>query len=224
MSVLAVIVTYKSQHVIGRCLKGLAMGGYPCHLAIWDNGSPDRDSLLREVQLGAGCIRNTWIRMHSENLMFTRACNEAVRRAPFSPHEFVLLLNPDCWGESEGWLADMVKATHELSAGVVGPKLVRQDGVIVHAGGRFVPTSGGWHIGYGSRDGPETFQQPSKAEYVTGACFLVRWALWERLGGLPEKYVHYESDKEFCRAAWEAGSSVWYVPVRLVHLEGKSSL
>lgn len=224
MSVLAVIVTHKSQHVIGRCLQGLAMGGYPYHLAIWDNGSPDRDALLKEIRFDTGCIKSVWIRMHPENLMFTRGCNEAIRRAPLPPREFVLLLNPDCWGESEGWLAAMVKAMGELDAGVVGAKLVRQDGVIVHAGGRFKPTSDGWHVGYGARDGVGVFSEPKKAEYVTGACLLVRWAIWERLGGLPEQYIHYESDKEFCRSVWQAGSSVWYTPVRLIHLEGKSSL
>ena len=59
------------------------------------------------------------------------------------------------------------------------------------------------------------------AHWVSGACLLTRRTLWERLGGLDERYFMYVEDTDYCRRVRQAGAQVAYSACsRVTHFEG----
>jgi len=142
----------------------------------------------------------------------------------------VLLLNSDVLPDRPGWLPDLVEAHDSLpEAGVVGPKLLYDDGSIQHAGLEFRrnPASGGWQLAHafkGLNRGFDRAGERRRVPALSGACMLLERELYEDLGGLSVDYVKggYE-DAELCMRLRDRDLEAWYVPeVELFHLEGRS--
>jgi GT2 family glycosyltransferase len=70
---------------------------------------------------------------------------------------------------------------------------------------------------------PSYYEQPRPVEWVSGACFLVRRAVHEQIGGLDESFFHYSEDMDVCARIWEAGFEIRYVPDALAEHEGGAS-
>ncbi|MGQ9840674.1 MAG: glycosyltransferase family 2 protein [Anaerolineae bacterium] len=63
--------------------------------------------------------------------------------------------------------------------------------------------------------------EPIRADWVSGACLLVRRAAIEQVGGLDEAMFMYFEDNDWCRRMRLAGWQVWYVPtVAITHIGG----
>jgi hypothetical protein len=110
---------------------------------------------------------------------------------------------------------------------MVGAKLIRPDGTIQHAGIIMGLGGHGSHI----FDGSPEYQYGifGTAEYyreymaVTGACMLMRRAIFEQVGGFDETYFIAYSDIELGLAVVNAGYKVIYDPfARVLHHEGAS--
>ncbi len=57
--------------------------------------------------------------------------------------------------------------------------------------------------------------------WVSGAFLMTRRDLWEKLGGLDEKYFMYIEDVDYCKRVREAGYRVVYTPyVEIIHYQG----
>jgi GT2 family glycosyltransferase len=144
--------------------------------------------------------------------------------ATLSEGDVLLFLNDDTEVTDPDWLEEMVRWIGQERVGVVGPKLLREDGRIQHAG--VVVGMGGFagHPFDGCAEGEQTIY--GSAEWyrnynaVTGACLMIRRDLFERLGGFDERFVLCGSDVELCLRVREAGYQVVYTPfARLRHLE-----
>ena len=142
----------------------------------------------------------------------------------------VLLLNSDVLPDRPGWLPDLVAAHDSIpEAGVVGAKLLYDDGSIQHAGLEYRrnPASGGWQLAHAFKGLHRGFDKAAERRPVpalSGACLLLERELFEDLGGLSVDYVKggYE-DAELCMRLQERELEAWYVPeVELFHLEGRS--
>ncbi|UVJ45417.1 glycosyltransferase [Pseudomonas sp. LS1212] len=129
--------------------------------------------------------------------------------------EYLLMLSQDCGVIDGSWLAEMMNHGQRSEVGIVGAKLFNQAGTVEHAGLIF---------GLGGVAGPAfKGEQPNSPGYmhrlsvvqnygaVSGACLLVRKALFDKLGGLDEglqQGVGVEVD--LCLRAHEAGYlTVW---------------
>ena len=67
-------------------------------------------------------------------------------------------------------------------------------------------------------------RQPAEVDWVSGAFFMFKRSVVERIGMLREDFFMYAEDMEFCYRAKKEGFRVWYDPtVDLVHLYGKCS-
>ena len=138
--------------------------------------------------------------------------------------EVVCLLNNDIEVISGDWLHELVSQAVRPGIGAVGAMLYYPDRTIQHAG--VVLGLGGvanhvytgqpvGHPGHGAR---ALVAQNLSA--VTGACLVVRRALYEQLEGLDERLQVAFNDIDFCLRLREAGyRNVWTPFAELAHHE-----
>ncbi|NQU43313.1 glycosyltransferase family 2 protein, partial [bacterium] len=198
-----IIVSLNGEKVIGRALDALLADNYhPFEIIVVDNGSTDSTAEIvrrySEVRLIQSPI----------NLGFAGGNNLGLREAH---GDFLLLLNDDT-EVYPGWLDALARAATEWPrVGIFGCKLLYPDGkTIQHAGARIVANGTSAHIGYKEpNDG--RFDEPLFCDYVTGAAFAIRRDVYERLGGLDEKYfpIYYE-EADYCWQARRIGYGVLY--------------
>ena len=112
----------------------------------------------------------------SRNGGFAVATNQG---ATLAQGERLLLLNSDVLPDRPGWLPDLVAAHESLpQAGVVGPKMLYDDGSIQHAGMEFrrSPLTGGWELAHSFKGLHRGFARANERAAVpalSGACMLI---------------------------------------------------
>ena len=143
--------------------------------------------------------------------------------------EYIILLNNDTQVITPDWIEELLMYGQRADVGVVGCKLYYEDRTIQHAGivlglGAH-RTAGHTHyripeanVGY---MGKLCYAQNVTA--VTGACMMVRKALYEELGGLDEEFAVALNDVDFCLRARQKGLLNIFTPfAELYHYESKS--
>ena len=143
--------------------------------------------------------------------------------------EYVLLLNNDTQVITLDWIEELLMYAQRPDVGAVGAKLYYEDKTIQHAGvviGLGAHRTAG-HTHYRmSRDylgymGRLCYAQNVTA--VTGACLMVRKALYGQLGGLDEDFTVSLNDVDFCLRLREAGYLNVFTPfAELYHFESIS--
>lgn len=149
--------------------------------------------------------------------------------AGFAKGEYLLLLNNDTQIITVNWIEEMMMYGQREDVGVVGAKLYYDDMTIQHAGiviglGAH-RTAGHTHykvnkenVGYMGR---LCYAQDVSA--VTGACMMVKKALYDELGGLSEEFAVALNDVDFCLRVREKELLVVFTPfAELYHFESKS--
>lgn len=149
--------------------------------------------------------------------------------ASFASGEYLLLLNNDTQVISINWMEELLMYAQREDVGAVGAKLYYEDRTIQHAGiviglGAH-RTAGHTHyreartnLGYMGR---LCYAQDVSA--VTGACLMVKRALFEELGGLDESFAIALNDVDFCLRLREKGYlNVWNPYCELYHFESIS--
>ena len=143
--------------------------------------------------------------------------------------DYILLLNNDTEVISVNWMEELLMYAQREDVGAVGAKLYYPDKTIQHAGvvlGLGAHRTAG-HSHYGQhRDnlgymGRLCYAQNVSA--VTGACLLVKKALFEEVGGLDESFVVSLNDVDFCLKLREKGYLNVFTPfAELYHFESMS--
>src|SRR5262249_14645430 len=61
-------------------------------------------------------------------------------------------------------------------------------------------------------------------DWVSGASMMIRWSVFDCIGGFDEAYFLYFEETDFCFRAKRAGIPTWYVPdSRVMHIIGKTT-
>ena len=179
-----------------------------------DDFSDDETQYIGEFVKNAIHVRN------DKNLGFLKNCNNA---AGYARGEFLVFLNNDT-NVGEGWLSAILRAFNSEEVGVVGPKILFEDGSLQEAGGIIWRDGSGWN--YGRSQDPEKpeFNYLKEVDYVSGCCLTIRKSLWEEIGGFDERFVPaYYEDTDICFEARARGYKVIYQPQScIMHLEGAS--
>ncbi len=143
--------------------------------------------------------------------------------------EYILLLNNDIEVLTSNWIEELLMYAQREDVGAVGAKLLYPNRTIQHAGvvlglGAH-RTAGHSHYGIPVENlgymGRLCYTQNVSA--VTGACLLVKKALFEQVGGLTESFEISLNDVDFCLKLRELGYlNVWTPFAELYHYESAS--
>ncbi|WP_166178198.1 glycosyltransferase family 2 protein [Rubrobacter tropicus] len=221
-----VIVNYHSWPLTLACVASLrATGREDVEILIVDNDAETVPDLPPGVNLARS----------GENLGLTRAWNRAI---PQTTGEFVVLLNPDTLVEEDFFGQMEAFFEGEPSAGVAGPRILDADGELQLSARREISLLSGL-LGRTSlltRLFPksplvknqfpalEELADPTKVDWVSGACMAVRRETLRDISPLDERFFLYFEDADLCRRAREAGWPVFYLPdVEVLHQTGGSS-
>ena len=143
--------------------------------------------------------------------------------------EYILLLNNDTEVITPGWMEELLMYAQREDVGAVGAKLLYADRTIQHAG---VILKLGAHrtAGHGHYKQPDSklgymgrLCYAQNVSAVTGACLLVKKAVFEQVGGLEESFQISLNDVDFCLKLRELGYlNVWTPFAELYHHESIS--
>jgi GT2 family glycosyltransferase len=234
--VFVVIVNYRTGRLAVECLASLSAqvdalrGG---RVIVADNQSGD-DSL--EV-LGAAIAAHqwTWVEVLAlpRNGGFAYGNNRAIERVhEIDPqHAAIVFLNPDTVVRPGALRALLSHLDSHADAGIVGATIEDEHGARQKSAHPFpsplTELVAGSQLGLAARlVGVDALAEgrSQRCVWVSGAAFVVRREVFERIGGLDERYFLYFEEVDFCRRARRAGWTCWTVAdARVVHREGSST-
>jgi len=216
-----VVVSYNTRELLAECLQAVRTESTATTVELWvvDNASTDGSAELVEEKFPeVRLIRN------ARNVGFAAANNQALARAE---GELLFLLNSDAV-LLPGSLRALQRAFRERpELGLGGPSLWNPDGSRQPSWGDFPRPRFEllfqsllykvWpcRFPYGRRVHPllrRAYTRFRWVDWVTGAALMMRRAVYETLGGLPEDGFMYGEDLEYCARAGAAGFRVGYVP------------
>lgn len=224
-----IIVNYNTKEMTVRLLKSFKLfKEFRTEIIVVDNGS--EDGSVREL----GEFRNIRVIKNEKNLGFAKANNIALREAQ---GKAFLLLNSDTIVTSEAILTmyQYIEANQEI--GVATCKVELSNGQIDPACHRGFPTPwasltyflgleklfpkskifGQYHLGYQMSD------KPHEIDSCSGAFYLVKREVLEKVGLLDEDYFMYGEDLDWSYRIKKTGFKIMYNPVvKITHLKKQS--
>jgi len=220
-----VVVSYNSRDTLRSCVQRLAdMPGVS--VTVVDNASPD-GSLEVIAGLDVRTIQS------GRNGGFSFGCNLG---AAAGDRPYVLFLNPDAEISAQDLQRMAAVLEAEAGVGLVGPKLVDDDGVPMPSIRRFQSASALWaqavflHRLLPSAAWANEIERrsavyavPGDVDWVSGACMLVRRTVLEAIGGLDEGFFLYCEDMDLCARVRAAGYAVRYEPAAAARHTGGHS-
>ncbi len=227
-----VIVNYKVRELLSQTLRSLreAEGYNWTEVIVVDNDSQDGSAEM----IAAHFPEVEWIGL-KRNVGFGKGCNIGAAGAR---GEFLLMLNPDTIVSSDTLTKGVAFFANHAKAGLVGPKVLNQDGSFQWQCRRSFPTpvnALAYMLGL-HRLFPQnrnfgayamTWAEEGKemvVDAVSGSCFFIPTALYNEIGGFDEAFFMYGEDLDICAQVAARGYEVWYSPItEIIHFKGKSS-
>lgn len=169
---------------------------------------------------------------NAENLGYPRGINEAVKQ---SSGEILAIVNPDIICREENALQNLVDLFGQNpEIGVLAPRQIRDtDGAVEMTMRAFPKLSNQIARRTFLRNLPILRErvahdecrdldlaQTQKVDWLQSSFWIVARDLWEKLGGLDERFFLFMSDPDFCRRAWEADKTVVFWPEVAVAADG----
>jgi GT2 family glycosyltransferase len=219
-----VVVTYNALPWLERCLESVRA----YETIVVDHGSTDgtlelvrshfpQVRLIEEGNTGLGAGSNTGMRVASG--------------------DYFLLLNSDAWAVDDAVERLVAFAEEHPEAAVVGPKLLNQDGSLQRSVRGFptiwrltteyfflrklAPGSRALNSFYASRFPHDEVRE---AEFVMGACMLVRREAADTVGLFDEDFFMFSEETDWCYRFRQAGWKVLFFPgAEFVHVGGAST-
>lgn len=237
-----VIVNYNTRDMLDACLSSVrqAASGMAVEVIVVDNCSGDHSAeLVRERHSWAQVITTDHNGGYAyANNIGLRSVGFAGQGRPESLARYALLLNPDTVLPREGLGTMLAFMDAHPDVGVVGPKLVREDGSLDKACRRSFPTplvsfyrfSGLTRLFPSSQRFGRynlTYLDPdtqADVDSVVGAFMLLRSEALQQVGLLDEEFFMYGEDLDLCYRIRQRGWRVVYYPaVTVLHVKGASS-
>jgi N-acetylglucosaminyl-diphospho-decaprenol L-rhamnosyltransferase len=218
-----VVVTYNAVPWIEPCLESVR----GAEVVVVDNGSSDgTPDVVRELFPDVQVVEH-------ENRGLAAGWNEGIAR---TSGRYVLLLNADAWLVGDALARLVAFADSRPDAAVVGPRLTNPDGSLQRSVRGF-PTV--WRLAteyfFLRKLAPGTqllnafyaggfdHDEVREADFLMGACLLVRRAAIDEVGPLDEAFFLFSEETDWCYRFVQAGWKVVFVPgAECVHVGGAS--
>ena len=217
-----VVLNWNNLEASARCLRSLTSASYPARCVyLLDNASTDGSWEALQAEFAGSCelLRNPG------NLGFSAGCNPGIRRALADGCDYVLLLNNDCVVTDPGFIEAMVTlAESDPRIGLVGGKIVfwPETTRIWSTGGYLEFWGAERHIGYRELDQGQ-YKAVAPRTFISGALMLIRRAVVEAIGELPEAYFFGKEEWEYSTRAIRAGFRLCYQPAARIAHEASNS-
>ena len=220
-----VILNRDHRNLLERCVNSiLSKSTYVNYeIVICENGSNDKDIFEYYDSLKSDPKVKIVNWTEGGEFNYPRLNNFGAKNAT---GDYILLLNNDTEVITEGWIEELLGLAQRQDTGVVGCMLRYPDDTIQHAG---IFLSGGqsMHDGLFESSLAPGYRGINRCvtdvSAVTGACMMIRRAVWDKLGGLNEDYAVAYNDIDLCLRAREAGYRIIFTPhAALYHYEGRS--
>ena len=229
MKLSVIIVNYNVTNLLRNCLLSIEkyLSFIQYEVIVADNQSTDNSwkVLIEEFP-------SVKFLALEENLGFAKANNIAVKNAS---GEYILILNPDTELETNDFQTLLDFADSKEKFGCLGVRMH-------DANGNFLPES--------KRSVPDMFNSFEKlftsfkknnsksyyrndisefdiaeVEVITGAFFLCKKEVYEKVGGLDEKYFMYGEDVDLCYTLLQNGfKNYYYGEISILHHKGESTI
>jgi len=184
----------------------------PLELLIVDNESTDPET-LRYLERFEGRVVH-----YPHRFNYARQMNLAALEAK---GEVLLLLNNDARPVDDEWFDALLEHALRPEVGAVGARLrfpsgkVQHEGIVLNAAGVALNLdSGPWAV---------LGENIRNASAVTGACMMVRTAVWHEVGGMDERLRVAYNDVDLCLRIGERGWRIVYTPYAALHHAESSS-
>jgi GT2 family glycosyltransferase len=231
MDLTVIILNWNTRNDLNVCLTSIFEQTFrhDIEIIVADNASQD-DS--REM------VRTDFPRAklveHITNLGFCAGNNRAI---PQNPGRYVLFLNADTRVTPCALDSLIEFADSNPTAGIIGPKLLNQDGSLQYSCRRFPNLGAGFfrNTPLGRLFPKNRFTQDylmtdwdhatvRDVDWVSGAALMIRRETLEQIGGFDEGFYMYCEDVDLCYRANQAGWRVAYFPDSVIyHIIGRSS-
>ncbi len=226
------IVTYNSEDQIEACLRSVQAQrrAVTQQIVVVDNDSKDGTVALIRAK-----FPDVLLVTPGANLGFAKGVNLAARHADA---EYLLLLNPDT--EVTDHAIDVVVefARRHPQYGLYGGRTLKPNGSLEPSSCWGLPSL--WSMGlfaFGITTlaprnrwlDPESLggwarDTVREVGVITGCFLLAHREVWQRLGGLDERYFMYGEDTDLSLRAWQAGYRPVICPdAKVIHEVGQSS-
>ncbi len=211
-----ILVLFNQAELTFGCLSSIAesLAGHDLavEVIILDNGSDDATGALLDRLDDATLVR------HWANLHFLRGVNRAAKEAR---GRHVLLLNNDAQLLPGSLEAAVRTLDSDPGIGAVGGRVILPDGTLQEAGS--IIWNDGTCQGYGRGRQPTDpeFMFRRDVDYCSGVFLLTPRAVFERLGGLDDRYAPaYYEETDYCARLWQADLRVVFEPeAAVLHYE-----
>ena len=193
----AIIPYYKNKNQIDRCI---------AHL---------NKQTIKGIEI--------FIRDNSnDNIYFTTAVNEGIKKYLSQPCEYILVLNQDMYLEPSAVEIMTAFMNSHPECGIGAPlQLNAEDTDYVICGGSYEAFPLGKH----QHGWLSEFTEDKQIFWCNGACMILRKEMVREIGLLDENFVFIGSDSDYCFTARSRGWQIWTIAgARGIHEHGASGV
>ena len=223
------IVIPNKDHIedLSRCIDSIfALGDWDnVQVIVVENNSTEKETFEYYEKITS---ENNKVQVvyYKGGFNFSAICNFGVQ---YATGEHILLLNNDVEFVSENFVKEMLSYSQRNDVGAVGAKLYFPDGDLQHGGVILGINDSAGHSHKGLKNAREItghmYRLVTTQNYlaVTGACLMVKTALYKKFPLDEENFAVAYNDVDFCLRLYEAGYLNVFTPYSEgVHYESKS--
>lgn len=224
-----IFVNYNTTKILLDCLKSVKekTQNVNYEIIIVDNNSNEENKLLLNT-LGEDCR----VIFSEENLGFGKANNLASEKAK---GQYLFFLNTDTvlMNNSIYELFNCMQTRPDF--GVAGGNLYNAQGQLCHSHLMIMPSIQSiirneilpWRFSYQAKYPNYNYNldnQPIEVGYITGADFMIRKDIFDKVGGFDKDFFMYCEESELCNRVRKLGLKIVNCPTsKIIHYEGSST-
>lgn len=219
-----VLVNYNSGNYLTDCLKSIEENKDDLELEIWVVDSASTDDSINNAKKYYPKINYI---LNKENIGFSKANNQALGKIE---NEYILILNPDTKILPKTLITMLNFMKENTDVGAATCRVDLANGKLDWASHRGFPTPLASFFYYFLKNdryyhlSNQDLNKIHEVDAITGAFFMTRKSVLDKVGLFDEDYFMYGEDLDLCFRIKKAGYKIMFVPsAKIIHYKGISS-